>query len=121
MTDNLRFVFEDGDTPQMHLKDRTDTSRMWWPKFSEGKFSDDYAIVSRILDVKTGSALVTIAGLGHFGTHAAGDFVTNPQMIADLVTQLPRDWSSKNMQIVLHTDVVNDIAAPPTIVASYSW
>jgi hypothetical protein len=121
MTDSLRFVFEDGDTPQMHLKDRTDTSRMWWPKFSEGKFSDDYAIVSRILDVKTGSALVTIAGLGHFGTHAAGDFVTNPQMIADLVRQLPRDWSSKNMQIVLHTDVVNDIAAPPTIVASYSW
>ena len=42
-------------------------------------------------------------------------------MIADLVRQLPKDWSRKNLQIVLHTDVLNDIAAPPTIVASYSW
>ena len=32
MTDNLRFVYESGDSPQMHVQDRFDASRSWWPK-----------------------------------------------------------------------------------------
>ena len=62
MTDSLRFVFEAGDTSEMHIQDRFDPSRSWRPKIADGKFSQDYAIVSRILDSKTGSVLITIAG-----------------------------------------------------------
>ena len=50
MTDSLRFVFEAGDTAEMHVQDRFDPKRSWWPKFSGAKFSEDYAIVSRVLD-----------------------------------------------------------------------
>lgn len=121
MTDNLRFVFEAGDTAEMHVRDRFDASRSWWPKFSGGKFSEDYAIISRILDSKTGSVLVTIAGLDHTGTRAAGDFVTDPQLIADLIKQAPKDWTGKNVQIVLHTNVVNNIPSSPTVVAVHYW
>jgi len=121
MTDNLRFVFDAGDTSQMHVQDRFDASRSWWPKFSDGKFSEDYAIVSRILDSKTGSVLVTIAGLDHSGTRAAGDFVTNPQMIANLLQQVPKDWTRKNLQVLLHTNVTNNIPGTPTVVAVYYW
>jgi hypothetical protein len=121
MTDNLRFVFEAGDTAEMHVRDRFDASRSWWPKFSGGKFSEDYAIISRILDSKTGSVLVTIAGLDHTGTRAAGDFVTDPQLIADLTKQAPKDWTGKNVQIVLHTNVVNNIPSSPTVVAVHYW
>jgi hypothetical protein len=121
MTDNLRFVFEAGDTAEMHIRDRFDASRSWWPKFSGGKFSEDYAIISRILDSKTGSVLVTIAGLDHTGTRAAGDFVTDPQLIADLIKQAPKDWTGKNVQIVIHTNVVNNIPSPPTVVAVHYW
>jgi hypothetical protein len=121
MTDNLRYVFEEGDTAQMHVKDRFDASRSWWPKFSNGKFIEDYAIVSRILDSKTGSILITIAGLDQTGTRAAGDFVTNPQMIADLIKQAPKDWHKKNLQVVLHTNVVNDIPGSLTVVATHYW
>jgi len=121
MTDNLRFVFEQGDTAQMHVKDRFDASRSWWPKFSNGKFSEDYAIVSRVLDSKTGSAILTIAGLDHTGTRAAGDFVTNPQVIADLVRQAPQDWNRKNLQVLLHTHTVNGIPSAPTVVATHYW
>lgn len=121
MTDNLRFVYEAGDSPQMHVQDKFDASRSWWPKFLGEKDSDDYAIVSRILDSKTGSVLVTIAGLTHRGTQAAGDFTTNPALFAEFMKQAPKDWSHKNLQIVLHTNVMNDIPGPPTVVASYSW
>jgi hypothetical protein len=121
MTDNLRFVFEAGDTAEMRIRDRFDASRSWWPKFSGGKFSEDYAIISRILDSKTGSVLVTIAGLDHTGTRAAGDFVTDPQLIADLIKQAPKDWTGKNVQIVIHTNVVNNIPSSPTVVAVHYW
>jgi hypothetical protein len=120
-TDNLRFVYESGDSPEMHVQDKFDTSRSWWPKFLGEKDSDDYAIVSRILDSKTGSVHVTIAGLTHRGTQAAGDFTTNPALFAEFIKQAPKDWSRKNLQIVLHTNVVNDIPGPPTVVASYYW
>jgi hypothetical protein len=121
MTDNLRFVYDSGDTPEMHVQDRFDSSRSWWPKFSGEKDSEDYAIVSRILDSKTGSVLITIAGLRQSGTRAAGDFTTSPELIAEFIKQAPKDWSRKNLQIVLHTNVVNDIPGPPTVVASYYW
>jgi hypothetical protein len=120
-TGNLRFVYESGDSPQMHVRDKFDRSRSWWPKFLGEKDSDDYAIVSRILDSQTGSSLVIIAGLTHRGTQAAGDFITNPELVAEFVKQAPKDWSRKNLQIVLHTNVVNDIPRAPTVVASYYW
>jgi hypothetical protein len=121
LTDNLRFVYESGDSPEMHVQDKFDTSRSWWPKFLGEKDSDDYAIVSRILDSKTGSVLLIIAGLTHRGTQAAGDFITNPELVAEFIKQAPKDWSRKNLQIVLHTNVVNDIPGTPTVVASYYW
>ena len=121
MANNLRFVYESGDSPQMHVQDKFDASRSWWPKFLGEKDSDDYAIVSRILDSKTGSVIVIIAGLTHRGTQAAGDFITNPALVAEFEKQAPKDWSRKNLQIVLHTNVVNDIPGSATVAASYSW
>jgi hypothetical protein len=121
MTDNLRFVFESGDSSQMHIQDRVDRSRSWWPKGSQADVAEDYAIVSRILESKTGGILVTIAGLNHEGTQAAGEFATNPQMIADFVKNAPKDWNRKNLQVVLHTNVVNGIPSSPTVVAVHYW
>jgi hypothetical protein len=121
-TDNLRFIYDSGDTPLgMHIQDRFDTSRSWWPKFPCERDGEDYATVSRILDSKTGSVLVTIAGICQSGTQAAGDFITNPELVAEFTKQAPKDWNRKNLQIVLHTNVVNDIPRSPTVVASYYW
>ena len=121
MTDNLRFVFDHGNTPQMHVQDRLDLSHSWAPKYGNGDLTEDYAIVSRILNSKTGSVLVTIGGLDHSGTRAASNFVTNPQAIAGLVNQAPKDWSRRNMQVVLHTNVTQGIPDFPTVVAAHFW
>jgi len=121
MTDNLQFVFDSGDTPEMHVQDRSDQSRSWSPKISAGHVVEDYAIISRVSDSKTGGILLTIAGLNHSGTRAAAEFATNPQLIAKVMNQAPKDWKRRNLQLVLHTNVVNDIPDTPTVVAARYW
>ena len=121
MTDNLQFVFDSGDTPEMHVQDRSDQSRSWSPKISAGHVVEDYAIISRVLDSKTGGTLLTIAGLNHSGTRAAAEFATNPQLIAKVMNQAPKDWKRRNLQLVLHTNVVNDIPDTPTVIAARYW
>ena len=103
------------------FRNRFDSSRSWWPKALGERDSEDYAIVSRILDSSTGSVHLIIAGLTHRGTEAAGDFTTSPELIADFVKQAPKEWNRKNLQIVLHTNVVNDTSESPTVVAAYYW
>jgi hypothetical protein len=114
MTDNLRFVFDS----QQSIQDRVDPNRHW---SATGGFTEDYAIVSRILNSKTGSTVVTAAGVGQAGTRAAAEFITNPHSVAMMVKSLPKDWEKKNMQIVLHTTVINQIPSNPDIVATHCW
>jgi hypothetical protein len=64
---------------------------------------------------------VTVAGLDHTGTRAAGEFVTNAQLLAEFVRHAPSNWREKNLQIVIHTTVVNNIPGPATIVAEHYW
>jgi hypothetical protein len=121
MTDNLQFVFASADTPEMRVQDRSDASRSWSPKMSGDHITEDYAIISRLLDSKTGAVLLAIAGLNHSGTRAAGEFATDSESITRLVSQAPKDWKRSNLQIVLHTNVVNDIPDLPTVVAVRYW
>jgi hypothetical protein len=121
MTDNLRYVFAAADTPDVRVQDRTDTSRSWHPRVAQGKVLEDYAIVSRVVDSRTGSVFVTLAGLFHQGTQSAGDFATNPRLMAEFAKQAPKDWNKKNLQVVLRTTVVNGIPDPPTVVATHYW
>ena len=114
MTDNLRFVFNS----HMSIQDRSDPQKHW---SANSDFTEDYAIVSRILNSKTGTTIVTAAGIGHAGTRAAAEFLTNPAAIAALVKTLPKDWEKKNTQIVLHTSVTNQIPSPADVVDTYCW
>jgi hypothetical protein len=42
-------------------------------------------------------------------------------LIAEFAKQAPKDWSKKNLQLVLHTNVVNDVPDSPTVVAAHYW
>jgi hypothetical protein len=115
MTENLRYVFNGSDA----IVDRSDSRKHWSTTAHE--FSEDYAIVSRVLNSKTGTTVITAAGIGHAGTRAAAEFLTNPQSISTLVRSLPKGWERKNLQIVLHTSVINQLPSAPDIVATYCW
>jgi hypothetical protein len=114
MTGTLRYVF---DGPNA-IVDRSDPQKRW---SSNTAFTEDYAIVSRVLNSKTGTTMITVAGVGFAGTQAAAEFVTNPQSISALVKSLPKGWEKRNLQIVLHTTVTNRLPGAPDVVATYCW
>lgn len=114
MTENLHYVF-DG---HMTILDRTDSQKHWSAK--EG-FPEDYAIVSRVLNAETGTSVITVAGIGFAGTRAAAEFLTNAHSIAMLAKSLPKGCEKKNLQIVLHTNVINQVPSAPDVVSTYCW
>ena len=120
LTGDLPIIFQHSGT--MTIRDQADRGRVWTPIFtSEAKVSVDYAVVTRIPHSRTGQALVTIAGMTQAGTHAAADFITDPDQLKRLAAIMPNDWDQKNLQIVLQTRVVNNIPTAPVIVATKSW
>lgn len=82
---------------------------------------DDYAIVTRVFDPDTEHAVVSAGGIGHFGTMAAGDFISSPMYFREILKSAPPDWSRKNIQIVLHTRIAQGTPGPPRVVAAYFW
>jgi hypothetical protein len=118
MTGDLPFVFDSDLT----IVDRSDTSRRWRPvRSSDDSVQLDYALVARLPHSKTGEPLIAIAGITQCGTRAAAEFITSARELKDLVKSAPRDWSSKNMEFVLQTKVVNEIPTNPTVVAIKYW
>jgi hypothetical protein len=77
----------------------------------------DYALISRIRDAGTGHVVVVIGGLYTYGTQAAGEFLTNPDLMREAVRQTKLNATSQNLQIVLGTSVTDGIPGPPRILA----
>ncbi len=114
MTDNLRFGF----AYQYQIQDRFDKHRSWK---ANQEFTEDYALISRILNSKTGEILITAAGIGQAGTRAAGEFLTSAKDIDSVLAAAPRGWEKGNLQIVLHTNVINGSPNHPDVIATYYW
>jgi hypothetical protein len=81
----------------------------------------DYALVTRVFRQDTRQVLIVAGGLKHFGTAAAGEFVTNPLYWRDATSKLPKDWARRNVQVVLETRVIRKAASPPKVLAVHCW
>lgn len=119
VTDSLRYTFERGDS----IQDRIDRKRSWTVHQSADGLitTDDYAIITRLVNSDTGQILITAAGIGQYGTQAASEFVSSPQRIRDFAAQAPANWAQKNLQIVLHVKVVQDTPASVETAAIWYW
>jgi len=121
----LRYQFkvdESGHT--VTLLDQRDPAHPEWRFDSSSPYADlkeDRGIVSRFVDLRTEQPVLLIAGLGRDGTAAAAEFVTNPAFLRALTAAAPKGWESKNIQVVIATDIVNGHGGIPRIVATYSW
>lgn len=117
-TNELRFVFDKHPT----IRDRVDNRLYTLPNLApDGSTPEDYAIVSRVFDSKTGELLIVAAGITQYGSRAAGEFLTSPQLLAALAVNAPSDWPKKNLQVLLHTKIVDDTPGPPSIVTTNFW
>jgi len=114
MMEDLRFGFQGHST----IIDRSDAQRRWVANFDR---SETYGIVARVLNNWNGKVVLIIAGVGYSGTRAAGDFIANPQAIYKLSRSLPKNWENKNVEVVLHTTVKNQVPGAPEVVAAYAW
>ncbi len=85
------------------------------------KLTEDYAVITRVHDPTTERMLVIAAGLTGYGTLAAGEFLSNPSYLEAMNKTAPRNWASKNMQIVIATKVINGNSGPPEIVDRHFW
>lgn len=121
ITSSLRFAFvlQDG---RYLIREQTDGSRVWVEhRGNTGEVIDDTAVVARLLDSKTGQFTVIVAGIGERGTQAAGEFVSNPELLEQGLRSAPAGWRSKNLEFVLQTTVTDSVPGPPRVVAAYSW
>jgi hypothetical protein len=117
----------DSDKHLIYIRDaRNPSSRSWsWatnlPTDHQGMAGhpplQDYALVSRIWNSETGHVVIVIGGLYTYGTEAAGEFLTNPQLMQEIAKVASLSDRRRNLQIVLATTVTDDAAGPPRIVA----
>ena len=83
--------------------------------------TEDYAIVSRVFHPDTHAMLVELAGITQYGTDAAADLVTNPDLMAEALRGAPADWQKKNLQLVLHVKVISGAPSSPKVLKQYFW
>ncbi len=122
MVSSLRFRFLPG--PETQVQDTKNLQNTDWSvDFLKpyASISTDYAIVARYRDPTTEGPVVVVAGLGPFGTEAAGAFVVTPQYLEQVAKQLPPGWERKNIELVLKTEVIDGKAGPPVLIAATEW
>ena len=123
---NLYYRFEAGEDFGSRWIEDTSTplSRNWVHNRSDlqGQRDDDFALISRVMDPTTGRWWIGIGGLTGLATTAAEQILVDPNTFAKVVApHLPKDWSTKNTQIVLAVKVVNGSPGVPQVVAVHSW
>ena len=72
----------------------------------------DYAIVTLFTDTNTGKIAIVAAGVGRGGTIAAGEFLTDPADLAQVVNAA-RASGKKNMEFVLSTEIIDGQPGTP--------
>ncbi len=95
----------------------------WYPhhETAEHHTDEDYAVISRAFDPETRSMLILVSGCMQYGTEAAARLITSPDQLSAALRGAPKDWQQKNLQLVVHVDVVANSAASTKVVASYYW
>jgi hypothetical protein len=128
LTRQLRYTLAlDADKHLVYIKDAKNPAVRNW-SWSTDKSPDhqgaaggpalqDYALISRIWNSETGHMVIVIGGLYTYGTEAAGEFLTDPQLMQAISKVAPMDNTHSNLQIVLGTTVTDDTPGPPRVLA----
>lgn len=120
-----RFSFERGPRAETFwIKDQLNPQNREWAvdmSLPYLKVTEDYAIISRVLDPTTERMVVVAAGIANYGTLAAGEFLTVPSYMDALARQAPAGWEQRNIQIVVATRVIGGNTGPPRVLAAHFW
>ena len=106
----------------LRIHERDGQGRIWTtPLWSDNTIAEDYAIVARLLDSKTGAPVVILAGITMCGNRAAGEFLTDPVQLKKLGSIQRDAFEHKNIEIVLHTTLSHCTPTSMDVVAQRYW
>ncbi|MGA2847566.1 MAG: hypothetical protein ABSE46_01130 [Terracidiphilus sp.] len=126
LTNPLRFHFaNNADMSQHAIVDSMTPAQAHWVVDRSVQLATnnyrDYGIVARFTDSNTGNLSVIVAGIGRGGTIAAGEFLTDPDDLAQIEREAKGAGDKKNMEIVLSTQIIDGQPGSPKIEAAYFW
>jgi hypothetical protein len=125
LTRPLRYSFGKSDTRIFSwIQDGLHPDRRNWTlDWSQPYLNDteDYAVVSRLRHPTTDAMMLIVAGMGKYGTLAAGEFLTDPGYMGAFAKAAPPGWDERNIQIVLAASVIKGNSGPPRVVATHVW
>jgi hypothetical protein len=115
LNDKLPFAFGANNS----IRELQGRKRTWQTvRDDRGVPHEDYALISRQVSAKSGKLVITVAGLDQTGTRAAAEFVRDPVKLDAALQKLPRGWQYKNLQLVLHTNVLDYLPSGTEVIAS---
>ncbi len=126
LTNSLRYHFANApDMSQFRIVDSTNPGLNRWVVDRNVQMETnnyrDYAILARFTDANTGKVAVIAAGIGRGGTIAAGEFLSNRDLL-DQLRRAARDAGNKtNMEVVISTQIIGGAPGSPRMEASYFW
>lgn len=124
LTDKMRFRLVGSDGAQGYIVDSKAKTNANWTVDFHVPYSDrtqDYAVVAITHDDTLDQPLVIAAGIGPNGTMAAGEFLINRRDLDALWRMAPANWSGKNVEVVLATQVIQGNSGAPQIIAAEFW
>ncbi len=117
----LRFFIDAESRPRM-VTDNGKPTQWSLPNLpADRRTNEDYAIVTRVFHPDTQAMLVEVVGIMQYGTEAAADLITSPDLLSEALHDAPKGWQNKNLQLVLHVKVISGTPASPKLVASHFW
>jgi hypothetical protein len=120
LTSKASFVFDETPgAPNIH--ETGGEKRIWKMEIMDGHITRDYGLITRQLSGEAGQFLVQVAGISHFGTEAASEMLAQQQELAKVLLSKSINLQKKNLQIVVSTDITDERAGPPRVVAISSW
>lgn len=115
LNDTLCFSFGADNS----IREAQGQRRIWRTvRDAQGFPHEDYALISRQISAKSGKFVFTVAGLDLTGTRAGAEFVRDPVRLDAALQKLPSGWQDKKLQLVLHTNVLDDIPSGTQVAAS---
>lgn len=126
LTKPLRYHFSNNpDMTQFRIVDTTAPSSTRWTVDRTEQMATnnyrDYAIIARFTDSTTGKLAVIAAGIGRGGTTAAGEFLTDPGSLAELMRAAHAAGDKKNMEVIISTQIIGGEPGSPRMESAYFW
>jgi hypothetical protein len=114
--------FETAGEPPYGIRERVPPGRTWGAAgLAQHKVTEDHGLISRVFDQRSGQPVILLAGVSHFGTAAAAEFVSDPALLHAVFRNVQTNWDRKNVQIIIRTSVLAETHGSPEFVVIHIW